>query len=154
MVHLHVARVAELGLLARPLAGQPRLRIGGRLVSGVAAPLAVKVHAGVAGIIRRGLPLVSFALEALVSGPRFDKRAVDGEMLVREQALRPGLLHHRVEKALRLIENATSLGGVGSTLEARARWEPTRVPPGLLRLSVGLEDVEDLWGDLAQALGG
>jgi len=28
------------------------------------------------------------------------------------------------------------------------------VPPGLLRLSVGLEDVEDLWADLAQALGG
>jgi cystathionine gamma-synthase len=59
----------------------------------------------------------------------------------------------RVERGLRLIENATSLGGVGSTLEARALWEGDRVPPGLLRLSVGLEDVEDLWGDLAQALG-
>jgi cystathionine gamma-synthase len=58
----------------------------------------------------------------------------------------------RVERSLALIENATSLGGVASTLEARARWEPTRVPPGLLRLSVGLEDVEDLWADLAQAL--
>ncbi len=41
---------------------------------------------------------------------------------------------------------------MASTLEARARWEPTRVPPGLLRLSVGLEDVEDLWADLAGAL--
>lgn len=60
----------------------------------------------------------------------------------------------RVERGLRLIENATSLGGVASTLEARARWEPDRVPPGLLRLSVGLEDVEDLWADLAQALEG
>ena len=60
----------------------------------------------------------------------------------------------RVERGLRLIENATSLGGVASTLEARARWEPDRVPPGLLRLSVGLEDVEDLWADLAQALDG
>jgi cystathionine gamma-synthase len=58
----------------------------------------------------------------------------------------------RVERALELIENATSLGGVASTLEARARWEGSRVPPGLLRLSVGLEDVEDLWADLAQAL--
>jgi cystathionine gamma-synthase len=57
-----------------------------------------------------------------------------------------------VERSLRLIENATSLGGVASTLEARARWEGERVPPGLLRLSVGLEDVEDLWTDLAQAL--
>jgi cystathionine gamma-synthase len=60
----------------------------------------------------------------------------------------------RVERSLELIENATSLGGVASTLESRTRWEPDRVPPGLLRLSVGLEDVEDLWADLAQALDG
>jgi cystathionine gamma-synthase len=59
-----------------------------------------------------------------------------------------------VEKALTLIENATSLGGVASTLEARARWESTRVPPGLLRLSVGLEAVDDLWDDLRRALDG
>jgi cystathionine gamma-synthase len=57
-----------------------------------------------------------------------------------------------VERALQLIENATSLGGVTSTLEARARWEGERVPAGLLRLSVGLEDVDDLWADLTQAL--
>jgi cystathionine gamma-synthase len=47
---------------------------------------------------------------------------------------------------------ATSLGGVTSVLEARARWEGDRVPPGLLRLSVGLEPVEELWADLARAL--
>ena len=57
-----------------------------------------------------------------------------------------------VETSLRLIVNATSLGGVHSLLEARARWEGARVPPGLLRLSVGLEPVEELWADLAQAL--
>jgi cystathionine gamma-synthase len=57
-----------------------------------------------------------------------------------------------VETSLRLITNATSLGGVDSVLEARARWEADRVPPGLLRLSVGLEPVEELWNDLAQAL--
>jgi cystathionine gamma-synthase len=59
---------------------------------------------------------------------------------------------HTVETSLRTIENATSLGGVGSVLESRARWEGDRVPPGLLRLSVGLEDVEELWADLEQAL--
>ena len=58
----------------------------------------------------------------------------------------------RVETSLRVIENATSLGGVASTLEARSRWEPDRVPPGLLRLSAGLESVEDLWRDLEQSL--
>ena len=57
-----------------------------------------------------------------------------------------------VERGLRLIENATSLGGIASTLEARARYEGDRVPPGLLRLSAGLENLEDLWTDLAQAL--
>ena len=58
----------------------------------------------------------------------------------------------RVETSLRLITNATSLGGVDSVLEARARWEPKRVPPGLLRLSVGLEPADELWDDLEQAL--
>lgn len=58
----------------------------------------------------------------------------------------------RVERRLTLIENATSLGGVASTLEARGRWEGSRVPPGLLRLSVGLEAVDDLWADLSGAL--
>jgi cystathionine gamma-synthase len=57
-----------------------------------------------------------------------------------------------VETSVRLIANATSLGGVDSVLEARSRWEGDRVPPGLLRLSVGLEPVEALWQDLAGAL--
>jgi cystathionine gamma-synthase len=57
-----------------------------------------------------------------------------------------------VETSLRVITNATSLGGVHSVLEARARWEGDRVPPGLLRLSVGIEPVDDLWADLTQAL--
>jgi cystathionine gamma-synthase len=58
----------------------------------------------------------------------------------------------KVETSLRLIRNATSLGGAESVLESRARWEGDRVPPGLLRLSVGLEDVDELWADLDQAL--
>jgi cystathionine gamma-synthase len=57
-----------------------------------------------------------------------------------------------VETHTRVIVNATSLGGVTSTIESRRRWEGDRVPAGLLRLSVGLEDVELLWADLTQAL--
>lgn len=57
-----------------------------------------------------------------------------------------------VETSTELIANMTSLGGVTSRIEARARWEGVRVPPGLLRLSVGLEDLEDLWNDLERAL--
>jgi cystathionine gamma-synthase len=50
--------------------------------------------------------------------------------------------------------HATSLGGVESLLERRRRWpaEQQGVPENLLRLSVGLEDVEDLWDDLDAAL--
>jgi cystathionine gamma-synthase len=49
---------------------------------------------------------------------------------------------------------ATSLGGVESTIERRRRHtaEPPTVPEGLVRLSVGIENVEDLWADLAQGL--
>jgi cystathionine gamma-synthase len=57
-----------------------------------------------------------------------------------------------VEGRVELIRNATSLGGADSTLEWRGRWEPERVPAGLLRLSVGLEPAEELWADLQKAL--
>jgi cystathionine gamma-synthase len=58
------------------------------------------------------------------------------------------------ETQTRLILNATSLGGHRSTIESRHRWEGDRIPEGLLRLSVGLEDVEELWRDLERALVG
>lgn len=50
--------------------------------------------------------------------------------------------------------SATSLGGVESSLERRRRWpgENPDVPESLLRCSVGIEDVEDLWRDLSSAL--
>ena len=53
--------------------------------------------------------------------------------------------------ALELWVFATSLGGVESMLERRPS-ELATVPEGLVRLSVGVEHVEDLWADLAQAL--
>lgn len=50
--------------------------------------------------------------------------------------------------------NATSLGGVESTFERRRRWrtEPATIPDGLVRMSVGIEDVDDLWDDVSAAL--
>jgi cystathionine gamma-synthase len=55
---------------------------------------------------------------------------------------------------VRLWTHATSLGGVESLIERRRRHpaEPSTVPDNLLRLSVGVEDLEDLWRDLAAAL--
>jgi cystathionine gamma-synthase len=60
----------------------------------------------------------------------------------------------RLAASTRLWVHATSLGGVESLLERRRRHpaESAGVPEGLVRLSVGIEDVEDLWRDLEQAL--
>jgi cystathionine gamma-synthase len=57
---------------------------------------------------------------------------------------------------MEIFLRATSLGGIESLVEHRATAEGAHTvsPPDLLRLSVGIEDVEDLWRDLEQALGG
>ena len=57
--------------------------------------------------------------------------------------------------ACKLFKVATSLGGVESLIEHRASIEgaDSPVPDDLLRLSVGIEAVEDLVADLEQALG-
>jgi cystathionine gamma-synthase len=58
--------------------------------------------------------------------------------------------------SVRLITHATSLGGVESLIERRGSYPGERAqgtPPELVRLSVGIEHVEDLWADLEQALG-
>jgi cystathionine gamma-synthase len=71
-------------------------------------------------------------------------------VVLEEGALAADLLTHKT----RLWVHATSLGGVESTFERRRRWkaEPATIPDGLVRMSVGIEDVNDLWDDLATAL--
>ena len=65
-------------------------------------------------------------------------------------AIAADLLTHSTQ----LWVHATSLGGVESTFERRRRWqsEPVTIPEALVRMSVGIEDVEDLWADLERAL--
>jgi len=60
----------------------------------------------------------------------------------------------RVCESVQLWTHATSLGGVESLIERRRRWteEARTVPEGLLRLSVGIENSDDLWRDLDRAL--
>lgn len=57
-------------------------------------------------------------------------------------------------EALQLITPATSLGGVETLAERRRRQpaEPHEVPESLVRLSIGIEHIEDLWADITQAL--
>ena len=54
--------------------------------------------------------------------------------------------------ALRLVDDATSFGGVRSTAERRGRWGGDAVLEGFVRLSVGAEDPEDLVADVLRAL--
>jgi cystathionine gamma-synthase len=70
--------------------------------------------------------------------------------IVLDGADRADLLTHSTS----LWVNATSLGSVESTFERRRRWktEASTIPEGLVRMSVGIEDVDDLWADLQQAL--
>jgi cystathionine gamma-synthase len=56
---------------------------------------------------------------------------------------------------VQLVRHATSLGGVESSIERRqGLGGQQHLPPSLLRLSVGIENVEDLWADLDRALRG
>ncbi len=55
--------------------------------------------------------------------------------------------------AVHVIVHATRLGGVETTIERRSKLlGQTHLPPGLLRLSVGCEHIDDLWNDLNTAL--
>jgi cystathionine gamma-synthase len=57
--------------------------------------------------------------------------------------------------AVRVLTHATSLGGVETLIERRHKWRGEEsTPPSLLRMSVGCENVEDLWADLVRALAG
>ncbi|MEU5307790.1 cystathionine gamma-lyase [Streptomyces sp. NPDC021562] len=58
----------------------------------------------------------------------------------------------RFLESLRLVDDATSFGGVRSTAERRRRWGGDDVPEGFIRLSVGAEDPEDLVADVLRAL--
>ncbi len=60
----------------------------------------------------------------------------------------------KVANRLQLFQQATSLGGVESLVEHRRSIEgpESKTPGNLLRLSIGLEHVEDLWEDLNQAI--
>jgi len=71
-------------------------------------------------------------------------------IVLAQGALAADLLTHKTK----LWVHATSLGGVESTFERRRRWktESATIPEGLVRMSVGIEDLEDLWGDVVTAL--
>jgi cystathionine gamma-synthase len=102
--------------------------------------------------VRRQTSSATFVAERLAAHPAVHIVRYPGIGGLLSFDVADGETARRVETTTRLIVNATSLGGVTSVMEARARWEGDRVPAGLLRLSVGLEDPEAIWQDLERAL--
>jgi len=133
-----------------------RLHLTRRLVGLVAS-------ADTAWLLERGLQTLSVRFDRMEATARELAARLDGHPAV-TIARYPGFgflvsfdvadgeAARRVETATETIENATSLGGTRTKLESRNRWEGERCPEGLLRLSVGVEDVETLWADLERAL--
>ena len=128
-----------------------------RRLAGIVAP------ADTAWLVRRGLETLEVRLarqeatasllaERLADHPAVEIVRYPGLSFLVSFDVRDGDAAARVERAVRSIENATSLGGTRTKLEARHRWEGDRIPTGLIRLSVGLEDPEAVWADLEQAL--
>ena len=92
----------------------------------------------------------------LISDPGFERRQhADGG--IRRDAVLRGQPTRRARTGsssrCNSIVGGTSLGGVESTIDRRARWTGEEIlPGGLLRLSVGFEHPVDLWADLDEAL--
>jgi cystathionine gamma-synthase len=115
----------------------------------------------VAWLLLRGLKTLRVRVERQTATARIlaERLAADPRVETTRYAGIGGLISfdvadaRAVETATRIIKNATSLGGTESTIESRHRWEGDRIPRGLLRLSVGLEDPDELWSDLDEALG-
>jgi cystathionine gamma-synthase len=102
--------------------------------------------------IRRQSETAAILAERLAAHPAVERVRYPGFGGLISFDVADGETARRVETSTRVIENATSLGGVASVMESRARWEGDRVPAGLLRLSVGLEDPDALWTDLESSL--
>src|SRR5206468_11638475 len=92
MLHQHVTQVTEPRLSSDALLIQARIGIRRRLMGVVMPCLAMEIHGRIAAVTRWVL-LVTWP-KALVTGPRFQQRAVDRKMLVRQQPLAIGMDQH------------------------------------------------------------
>lgn len=137
----------EAWLLQR---GMRTLPIRVKAASAAAADLADRLqkHPKILDVLYPGLPLFpghDIAAKQMIGG-------FSGMLSIRIKGGEAAAI--RTAAHVELWQRATSLGGVESLIEHRASIEgPTSpAPPDLLRLSVGLESVDDLFRDLDQAL--
>ncbi|KOU06218.1 cystathionine gamma-lyase [Streptomyces sp. MMG1522] len=120
------------------------LRIDRQCTTALALAEVMAKRAEVTGLRYPGLPGDPSHPVAARQMRRFGS-VVSFELADREAA-------ERFLSALRLVDDATSFGGVRSTAERRGRWGGDAVAEGFIRFSVGVEDPEDLLADVEQAL--
>ncbi|MGW6289500.1 cystathionine gamma-lyase [Streptomyces sp. NPDC055107] len=120
------------------------LRVDRQCATALALAEALTKRAEVTGLRYPGLPTDPSHVVAGRQMRRFGS-VVSFELADRETA-------ERFLSALRLVDDATSFGGVRSTAERRGRWGGDAVAEGFIRFSVGAEDPEDLLADVEQAL--
>ncbi|MFF8243496.1 cystathionine gamma-lyase [Streptomyces griseus] len=121
-----------------------QLRVDRQCATALALAEALTERAEVTGLRYPGLPTDPSHVVAGCQMRRFGS-VVSFELADRETA-------ERFLSALRLVDDATSFGGVRSTAERRGRWGGDAVAEGFIRFSVGAEDPEDLLADVEQAL--
>lgn len=133
----------EAWLAHRSLATLP-LRVDRQGANALAVAEALRDRAEVTGLRHPGLPDDPSYKIARQQMRRFGC-VVSFELPSRARA-------ERFLAALRLVDDATSFGGVRSTAERRGRWGGDAVPEGFIRFSAGAEDAEDLVADVLRAL--
>ncbi|MFJ4007914.1 cystathionine gamma-lyase [Streptomyces sp. NPDC090023] len=133
----------EAWLAHRSIATLP-LRVDRQNATALAVAEALRGRPEVSGLRYPGLPDDPSHAVAARQMRRFGC-VVSFSLPTRERA-------ERFLEALRLVEDATSFGGVRSTAERRGRWGGDAVPEGFIRMSVGAEDAEDLVADVLRAL--
>ncbi|MGW4836961.1 cystathionine gamma-lyase [Streptomyces globisporus] len=121
-----------------------QLRIDRQCTTALALAEALAKRTEVTGLRYPGLPTDPSYAVATRQMRRFGS-VVSFELADRNTA-------ERFLTALRLVDDATSFGGVRSTAERRGRWGGDAVAEGFVRFSVGAEDPEDLLADVEQAL--
>ncbi|MFD4745206.1 cystathionine gamma-lyase [Streptomyces rubiginosohelvolus] len=121
-----------------------QLRIDRQCTTALALAEALAKRTEVRGLRYPGLPTDPSYAVATRQMRRFGS-VVSFELADRDTA-------ERFLTALRLVDDATSFGGVRSTAERRGRWGGDAVAEGFVRFSVGAEDPEDLLADVEQAL--
>ncbi len=103
--------------------------------------------------LRQAQATAAALAERLGAHPAVERVRYPGFGTIVSFELVDGAAADRVCRATRIVRHATSLGGVETCMERRSVHPgQEHIPSGLIRLSTGCENLEDVWRDLEAAL--